>query len=224
MAETGAPFRFVGCHELRENLGRRAQDERELLEALEQVPLDAIFYHVFGWFLRGSFDAGPYANDFASWATMHLRDRVLGERLAVLDPFECGSLDQLREELISIIDAHLSRLPMVPRVVYGDPFWFIQSHVIEVPTMREARSLAEFRNDLAEVDASAIYYHAVEVPVRRARRSGDFAEWLRGALDRPDLADQVDRIDLYFLSLERVRAQILGLLDAALEHDAARRG
>ena len=110
MTEARTPFRFVGCHELRESLGRRAQDERELLEALEHVPLGSVFYHVFGAFLRHGVDAGPYANDFASWAAMHLRDRVLGERLAVLDPFECGSLEQLREELLAIIDEHLSRL------------------------------------------------------------------------------------------------------------------
>jgi hypothetical protein len=148
-----------------------------------------------------------------------VRDRVLGERLAVLDPFEAGDLEQLREELISIIDDHLSRLPLVPRVVYGEPFSFVESHIIEVPTDQEVRTLAEFRSSLAEVDLSAVYYHMVEARVRLGRRSGDFAQWFRDGLGRPDLADQVERIDLYFLSLERVRARILGLLDAAQDAD-----
>lgn len=221
MAEARTPFTFVGCHELRESLGRRAHDERELIEGLEQVPAGSVFHHIFGSFLRHRFAVGPYANDFASWAATQVRDRVLGERLAVIDPFECRDLEHLREELIAIIDDHLSRLPVVPRVVYGDPFCFVQSHTIEVATAQQARTLAEFRNCLAEVDVSAVYYHMVETRVRLGRPSGDFAEWLRDSLGRSDLAGQVERIDVYFLTLERVRARILSLLDAALDDDAA---
>ena len=36
------PFSFVGCWELREMLGRSARDEQQLLEALEEIPLDSI--------------------------------------------------------------------------------------------------------------------------------------------------------------------------------------
>jgi hypothetical protein len=221
MSEARAPFVFVGCHELRENLGWRAYDARELLDGLEQVPVGAVFHHVYGYFLRHRFYAGPYANDFASWAAVQLRDRVLGERLAVLDPFEFADLDLLREELVSIVDDHLTHLPMVPRLVYGEPFYFVQSHIVEIATDHRARTLAEFRQHLGEIDASTVYYHMVEARVRLGRRAGDFAEWLRASLGRPDLAEQVERIDLYFLSLERVRARILGLLDVALDEEAA---
>ena len=46
------PFAFVGCIELREILGRRARDERELMEELEQVPAESIYYHTDSVFLR----------------------------------------------------------------------------------------------------------------------------------------------------------------------------
>jgi hypothetical protein len=216
-AEARTPFTFVVCHELRESLGRRAHDERELMEALAEVPAGSVFHHVFGYFLHQRFSVGPYANDFASWAGREVRDRVLAERLTVLDPFACRDLEHLRRELIAIVDGHLSRLPVVPRVVYGEPFCFVQSHVVEVPTGEQARTLAEFRDGLAQIDASAIYYHTVVARARLERRAGDFADWLRASLDRSDLAEQIERIDLYFLSLERVRARILALVDAALE-------
>lgn len=218
MAAPPAPFVFVGCHELRENLGRRAFDERELMEALEQVPAGSVGHHVFGGLLRHRHAIGPYVNDFASWVALHVRDQVLGERLAALDPFDCADLERLREGLISIIHDHLSRLLVVPRVVYGEPFCFVQSHLAEVPTMLEARTLLDFRNGLAEVDPSALYYHIAEARLR-GRRTSDFAAWLRDALGRPDLAEQVERVDVYFLSLERVRAQILTILDSALASD-----
>jgi hypothetical protein len=217
VSQTRTPFKFVDCIELLENLGLRAHDGRELIERLEQVPPGALFCHTFGFLLRHRVFQGPYANDFAAWAVLHLRDRLLGERLAVVDPFEFADLEQLREELITIIDDHLSHLSIVPRVDYGEPFFFLQSHVVEVPTPREARTLVEFRDCLAEVDASAVYYHTVEARVRKGRPAGDFAEWLRVSLGLEELAAQVERIDLYLSSLERIRARVLSLVDAATE-------
>lgn len=218
------PFRFVGCIELLENLGVKAEDERELIELLRQVPAASVFHHVYGYFLRHRVFAGPYANDFATWAAVHARDRVLGERLAVVDPFDFADLEQLREELISIVSDHLGHLPIAPRVSYGEPFHFIQSHVIEVPTGHEARTLAEFRDFLAEVEASAIYYHTVLARARLGRGSGDFAEWLRRSLGRDDLAARFERTSPYLSSLERVRSRLLGLLDAALDDGASAAG
>jgi hypothetical protein len=67
------------------------------------------------------------------------------------------------------------------------------------------------------VDASAIYVHMVEARARLGRRSGDFAEWIRTSLGEPALAEQIQRLDTYMTSLERVRARILSLVDAALD-------
>jgi len=52
---------------------------------------------------------------------------------------------------------------------------------------------------------------------RLGRRAGDFAEWIRTSLDMPQLADKIERIDTYMTNLERVRARVLMLVDAALE-------
>ena len=56
----------------------------------------------------------------------------------------------------------------------------------------------------------------VEARARLGRRSGDFAEWIRTTLGQPQLADRIQRIDTYMTSLERVRARVLGLVDAVL--------
>ena len=83
-----APFHFHGCWELHEMLGRRAYDERELLEHLEDVPLDSIYFHTHGCFLRERTFPGAYPNDFATWAAIQVRDRVLGEKLGIVDPLD----------------------------------------------------------------------------------------------------------------------------------------
>jgi len=215
------PFQFIGCVELRQALDHRARDERELLDRLEDVPLGSVFYHTHGYFLRHRPITTPYGNDFAAWVAVHVRDQVLAERLAVINPFETASLEDLREELMSVVHDHLQRMSTIPRVEFGEAFHFQQSHIVEVPLGPAATTLAEFRAGLAEVDASAIYFHMVEARARLGRRSGDFAEWIRTSQAMPELAERIERIDAYMTSLERVRARVLALVDGALEGEPA---
>jgi uncharacterized protein DUF5752 len=211
------PFVFFGCVELRQALDRTALDERELMDRLEEVPAGSIFYHTHGYFLRHRPVGIAYGNDFARWVAADLRDQALAERLALVDPFEWKDIEDLREELITIIHDHVTRLSSVPRVEFGEAFHFQQSHIIEVPLGPTARTLAEFRAGLAAVEASAVYFHLVEARARLGRSSGDFTEWLRTSLGMPDLADRISRIDTYMTSLERVRARVLSLVDGMLE-------
>jgi hypothetical protein len=211
------PFFFVGCWELREMLGRSARDEQQLLDAIEEIPLDSIYYHTHSFFLRHKYIAGPYPNDFATWAAIQVRDRVLGEKLGVLDPYDFENLESLRGEIVTIIEEHLSQLESIPRVIYGEPFHFMQSRIIEVPTGLVARTLTEFREILASVDDSVVYYHTLEAVLRLGRRKGDFTLWIEEQLGLPDLARGISNIDPYMTTLESVRQRILKLCDELLE-------
>ena len=211
------PFVFTGCVEVRQALQRTAIDERELMDRLEEVPPGSIFYHTHGYFLRHRPITTAYGNDFAAWVAVQVRDQALSERLAVVNPFEFGSVEALREELAAVVHDHLRRLKTVPRVESGEPFHFQQSYIVEVELGRPATTLAEFREGLAAVDNSAIYFHMVEARARLGRRSGDFAEWIRHSLGLAELAEKIERIDTYMTSLERVRARVLSHIDTELE-------
>lgn len=207
------PFEFVGCLELREMLGRAAWDERELLVGIEDIPAGSITYHTRSYFLRSRYLAAPYPNDFATWAAIQVRDRVLGERLAVIDPFDFANVEQLRAELISIIDHHLTTLQTVPRVDYGEPFHFMRSALIEVPTGIAARNLREFRDALERVDPSAIFFHFYE---SGHRPGADPLAWLETELGLADLAGRLRRLNPYVSSLAGMRAQLLTACDAVM--------
>lgn len=200
-------------------VGRSARDEQQLLEAIEEIPLDSLSYHTQSFFLRHKYIAGPYPNDFATWAAIQVRDRVLGEKLGLLDPYHFENPEALRTEIVNIIDEHLSQLQIIPRVVYGEPFHFMQSKIIEVPTGLEARTLAEFRKILATVDASVIYYHNFEAILRLGRRKGDLALWIEEQLDLPELAEKISRLDFYMTSLESIRHRIIKFCDEWLERE-----
>ncbi len=197
-------------------LGRRAADVQELLDALEEVPLDSIYFHTHSYFLRHPYIAGPYPNDFANWAAIQLRDRVLGERLAVIDPFEAGDLEALRNELVTILDDHLSHVGSVPRVVYGELFFFMQSRILAVPAGIKARTLGEFREGLERVDLSAIYFHVFDALARKNRRRSDFTVWIEDGLGLKDLAARFAAVNPYGTTLEKVRHRLIELCDAAL--------
>jgi len=208
------PFEFVDCLELREMLGRSAWDERELLTGIEEVPAESIFYHTHSAFLRSRYLLAPYRNDFATWAAIQVRDRVLGERLAVIDPFDYADVEQLRGELITIIDDHLSDLQMVPHIVYGEPFDFMRSQLIAVPTGVRASTLREFREALARVDLSAIYYHFFRAEARRG--SWEAVRWLADELGETTLADHIRQLNPYVSGLDGLRTRLLALCDTQL--------
>ena len=220
MSSAQIPFRFFGCIELREILGKRAHDERELTELLEQVPVGSVYYHTHSVFLRRHRITEAYPNDFANWVAAEVRDQVLAERLAVVDPFEFEDLEPLREELISILEEHIENLQPVPRVVFGEPFFFILSHVVDVPLGLTARTLEEFIACLREVDESSIYLHTLEARVRRGVKGGDFAEWLRRELGLTTLAEEIACINPYLGGLERIRTELLRLTEAAMAQGA----
>ncbi len=205
------PFHFLGCWELREVLGRRAFDERELLEHLEEVPLDSIYFHTQSVLLRERVFPGRYPNDFATWAAVQVRDEVLGEKLGVIDPQGYPDLESLRAEVVSLIDDHLAQLTLVPRVIFGAPFHFVQSRVLEIPTGVKVRTLTEFRDALATVDTAVVYLHVVEARGRRGGRRNDFAAWVDEQLGLPELAAKMARLNPFPLGLEEMRRRLLAV-------------
>jgi trehalose synthase-fused probable maltokinase len=215
-------FSFVACLELREFLGVRAENERQLADLIEEVSADSIYYHTHGFFLRHKFVAGAYPNDFATWAASQVRDRVLGERLAMVDPGEFATLQDLREELVAVIDDHLRDLQIVPSSLFGEPFEFIQSRLVEIPTGVQVRTLQELRDALLEIDVSAIYYHLVEARIRLGRGQNDFAAWLTQGLGLSPLAEKVRSLDPYAGSLEQIRSRLIQLCDEALAEGLGR--
>ncbi|HWR20418.1 MAG TPA: DUF5752 family protein [Verrucomicrobiae bacterium] len=203
------PFEFFYCIELRQVLGLKAETEKELARLLRQVSLDSVYYHTYGLLLRHRYRAGAYGSDFATWAATQVRDRVLGERLAAVDPLRYNSLADLREAIVCVIDNHLESITVVPRVVYSEPFEFIESKIVGVPTGLEAYTLEEFMQALSETDDTTIYYHAIEARRRLKHTRTDFSAWLRDDLHLPVLAARVQALDPYAGGLERMRTHIL---------------
>lgn len=206
-------FHFWGCTEIPESLGVRADSERHLMERLETVAGESIYYHTVRSLLRRQVIPTPYPDDFASWVATEVRDAALAERLALPSPFDFDDIEAFREHLLGILDDHLARLPFAPRAILGSPFYFLRGHLAAVPLEIEVDDLRSFRESLAEVDDSSVYYHAVEAIGRGGKPRSDFAIWFEDSLGLTDVAARIDEVDPFVSSLGGVRLRLLQIVD-----------
>jgi len=84
----------------------------EFMQALSQVGILSVYFHVFVATLR----VGRRSNDFALWLAEQLGLNELGERIATLDPYG-HPLETLRSLLLSLLQRELARQP----TAHGDP-------------------------------------------------------------------------------------------------------
>lgn len=211
-------FELVSCIELCEVLGKRVADMPRFLEFIDDIPSDSICYHAHSY-LRLSYTHTLYPNDFATWAAFHAHDRVLEERLGVLDHFSYPNLEALRQDIVDIIDDHLSHSPFVYRVLGTESLDFVRSSVIEAPLNRQIWTLLEFRHAVQEVEVGALYFHLCEARMRITPTFDDFSLWPRSpdGLDLPELSVQVEQIVRLSLNLEGMLTRIVALCDSVLE-------
>jgi hypothetical protein len=101
------PFAIKDCTLIAIATGKKAQNLRELKDHLGIIEPNSIYYHFWGGLLRPRFDDPEYHNDFAIRIAHSLHDKILAERLAVIDPVEFETLEDLRNKLIETIDESL---------------------------------------------------------------------------------------------------------------------
>ncbi|MFC1668326.1 DUF5752 family protein [Chlamydiota bacterium] len=214
--EASKGFLFTECVEIKELLGTRAKDELELMDRIEEIPADSIYYHTHSYFLRHSYIVESYPNDFANWVSIQIRDPDLGERLGAITPWGHKTLEDLREEFLEIIDEHLASTNIIGFAPYAKPFFFMKSRIIKVPTDICSETLTQFRDALKVIDASGLYNHIFEARLRLERGKSDFSIWLREVICENDLANEIETIDWYMYSLEEIRRKLIDLCNKKL--------
>ncbi len=107
---------------------------RELRDRIATCTNDVLYHHFCETTLVASFDYPDFRNDFAVWASKRLGDKVLAERLGIFDPYSYGSIEDLREEVVDVIDERISELTMVPWARQGHEFYFMKATTIVFDT------------------------------------------------------------------------------------------
>jgi hypothetical protein len=183
---------------------------RELRERIRACPQACLFHHFMETLVRPSFDDPEFRNDFAVWSARYLRDRVLAERLGILNPYKFNNLEHLRETVVEVIDDRLSELPYVPSVPKGDDFIFMQAATVVFDAGVTLESPFELGAVLPQMSYSSIYYHFIEARRRTEERVDDFTAWCQGWEGGcEELIEAFRCIDFYYLTLPELKRTLI---------------
>lgn len=190
-----------------------AMNLRELHERVRVCPADCLAHHFCETLVRPTFDDTDFRNDFAIWARSNLEDRVLAERLGMIDPYSLPDLEALRERLLEVLDERLSEVSMIPWARPGGEFHFLRGVMTVFGSDLVARTPEEFRAALPALPPTSIYHHFVAARRRTQDGSDDFTAWLRRLPEpREDYVEALARIDFSFFRLVELRRLILEAL------------
>jgi hypothetical protein len=208
------PFEIRDCALAAIATGQKAQNLRELLQSIRSVVPGSIVYHFWAGKLRPRFDDPEFNNDFAAWARHALHDKLLAERLGMIDPTMFEGVEPLRQELIDIIE---ERLDETERIPWSDPdqqFHFITSQIVVFGSQRVIREPRELVTVVPSMTSGSIFYHFIDARRRTFGHMDDFRAWLYGFNDRyHDLIDLLAAVDPFFSSLPELRRQLSALFE-----------
>jgi hypothetical protein len=214
-----APFRFVDYEGLVVVTGLRAVNLRELADQLRRVPAEVVHHHLYRSFLAHRYGSWDYPNDFATWVAQALGDRALAEKLSALEPFKRADVELARWAILEIVEEHLDQLAAIPWARHGFEFHFASGHYLELPTGREAWSVAQLHEGIGHAPLSSLYYHFHEAKLRGG--ADDYSSWLEAEFGASTEVQRLRRIDFYFFSLEELRHRILRILEGNPEEGDA---
>jgi hypothetical protein len=198
-------------------IGRlRANNLSELLGALQTCPDDSIFQHTFRTLQEHHFIRQGFSNDFAHWSLFALNEPALAEQFASVDVREFTAIEGLRRRMVEILDDFLETNNRSGTRQACEPFYFCAADIVVLPTAFHPDTLPGFLDGLNQVTVHSIHHHFIEARLRLHRMSNDFSQWLEQEAGLRDVADAIERIDIYANTLEGVRRQIARIVSQAM--------
>jgi hypothetical protein len=215
------PFEVKDCALLARMSGLPpAFNLRELRERVAACSENVLFHHYCETTLRSTFDNPDYRNDFAVWSKLYLGDRVLAERLGILDPYSFPSLGELRAATLEVIDERLGELTMIPWARSGDEFFFMEATTVIFSAGMRIAHPSELADAIRKMTNGSVYFHFLEARRRPPSGKDDFTSWL---LENEDggrnrlYIEALASIDIYFHSLADLRKELAALLSGLEE-------
>jgi len=212
------PFVVMDCVLLTRMSGLSpAMNLRELRDRISLCSENVIYHHFCETTLRPTFDDPEYRNDFAVWARESLGDRILAERLGIIDPYEIDSMENLRRMVLEIIEDRLSELsPWVPMVRQGNDFYFMEATSVVFDTQKRITDPYGLAEAIKHMTNGSIYYHFLEARRRQALQRDDFTTWLTEIGNAGGrFARAIATIDPHFLTLGELRNKLVNVLGKA---------
>ena len=213
----GQPFAVQDCSLAAIATGKRAKDLQELRDNLLTIHPDSIYYHFWGGLLRPRFDDLEYHNDFAIWTRYSLQDSVLAERLGIIDPTDFADLEDLRQELVEVIEERLDEIESASWVKPDNQFCFVRSQIVVFDTHQRIERPEELAQAVPYMSLGSIFLHFIDSRRRTPDGVDDFRAWLGGCFEgHEDLCASLARLAPFFCTLRELRDQLTDVFQSYL--------
>jgi hypothetical protein len=210
MAPNGE-FRFWTASNLIILTGERAETVGALRDLIADCPNACLFYHTYQVLRDRHYVVDRYPNDFAQWLLASAREEGLAERFAGLDIRHYRTINDLRAEMLGILNEHIAANPRASGREGREPFHLCRAQTVTMPTGHVAGDPLAFATEIRRAGIRSIYYHFVEARLRLLN-TNDFSEKLRAwGLERT--AKRVNELDIYSNTLYQLRERIAALVE-----------
>ncbi|OAG27165.1 DUF5752 family protein [Thermodesulfatator autotrophicus] len=211
-------FHVKDCSLVSISLGVKAYVLAELLDHVREVEAGCIYHHFWARQLRPSFDHPEFHNDFAAWVHRELHDYVLAERLNLIAPHEFETLEELREELINVLEERFDEHADLPWRKADKPFYFVKSQIVVFDTGRRISHPKEVAGILPTFSQGSVFYHFIDARRRTEKSLDDFRAWLSAfGPDYEQLSASLASIDPYFFTLTEIKEQLITVFKSFFE-------
>jgi len=177
-------FKIMDCALIAIATGEKAQNLRELRDKLKNIHPGCLFYHFWGGLLNPHFDDPEFQNDFAVWAKHYLHDSKISEQLSLIDPNIFNDIEDVRKELIEVIEERLSESEHVPWAKTGHEFHFIRSQIVIFDTGVTYKEPIDLLEVIPNMSLGSIFFHFIDSRRRTPDKRNDFSVWLSGFGDK----------------------------------------
>ncbi|MBA3603704.1 MAG: hypothetical protein H0W50_08705 [Parachlamydiaceae bacterium] len=203
------PFYVKDCVLAPLATGIKAQTLAEFRDCLKIIPVECIYYHFWRQSIETSLIQGSFFNDFSNWVHYSLHDDILAERLAVIDPSYNENLEDLRLDLLDVVEDKIIEEEMSTQLYATETFHFIKSNIIIFNTSYKMEHPKDLVKIIPAISRSSIFYHFIDARRREVIKLDDFSKWLRGFNNEFDtLVDRFKQIDPYFTSLSDLQKKL----------------
>lgn len=189
--------------------GIKAQNLRELRDHVQTIHPGSLYHHFWGNLLNPRFDDPEYQNDFAVWTSRHMHELKISEKLSMVDPSAYKNIEDLRKEVLEIIEERLYQSEYIPWAKPGEEFHFIRSQVVVFDTGKSYSDPRDLINIIPTMSLGSIFYHFIDSRRRTEEAKNDFSVWLKSFGDKYNgLIAELDNVDPYFTTLNDLRQEI----------------
>jgi hypothetical protein len=123
-------------------------------------------------------------------------------------------MEELRKEVLDILDDRLSETYYVPWALHDRAFYFHSATTVVFDTNITIDTPEKLCNAIGDMTTSSLYYHFWEARRRTPERMDDFSVWLTDWNDRGiPLIEAFSQIDFYFMSLRELQQRMCQVIE-----------